>query len=80
MQHDLRFPSAKNFFSSLAWLAIIALLAWTVINLIANSRFTKDFSIGINFNQNDIIFVSTFVIIAVVSLIIAQILKLFKHS
>ncbi|MGA4514353.1 hypothetical protein ACUXJ9_001680 [Staphylococcus caledonicus] len=80
MQHDLRFPSAKKFFSSLAWLAIIALLAWTVINLIANSRFTKDFSIGINFNQNDIIFVSTFVIIAVVSLIIAQILKLFKHS
>ncbi|MBI5972890.1 MULTISPECIES: hypothetical protein [Staphylococcus] len=80
MQHDLRFPSAKKFFSSLAWLAIIALLAVVVVNLIANSNL-KDFSnIGVNFNQNDIIFLSTFAIIAVVSLIIAQILKLFKHS
>lgn len=80
MQHDLRFPSAKKFFLSLAWLAIIALLAVVVVNLIANSNL-KDFSnIGVNFNQNDIIFLSTFAIIAVVSLIIAQILKLFKHS
>ena len=34
MQNDLRFPSAKNFFTTLGWLSVIALLAVVVVFII----------------------------------------------
>ena len=71
MQNDLRFPSAKNFFTTLGWLSVIALLAVVVVNALYNSSFKSwsDFSVKL----------ITFAIIAIVCIIISLLLKLFKH-
>ena len=82
MQHDLRFPSAKNFFTTLGWLSVIALIAVLVLNLLVYSTFNSfsDFHLHFNLHQPELIFAITFAIIAIVSIIMSLILKLFKHS
>ena len=79
MQNDLRFPSAKNFFTTSGWLSVIALLAVVVVNALYNSSFKSWSDISVNFTQTDLIFLITFAIIAIVCIIISLLLKLFKH-
>ena len=79
MQNDLRFPSAKNFFTTLGWLSVIALLAVVVVNALYNSSFKSWSDISVKFTQTDLIFLITFAIIAIVCIIISLLLKLLKH-
>ena len=60
MQNDLRFPSAKNFFTTLGWLSVIALLAVVVVNALYNSSFKSWSDISVNFTQTDLIFLDYF--------------------
>ena len=82
MNNDFRFPNAKHFFSWLTWLSIIALLAVIVLNFIVYSTFKSfnHFTLAFEFHQTELIFLITFSIIAIISIIMYLILKLFKHS
>ncbi|TRL69374.1 hypothetical protein [Staphylococcus haemolyticus] len=82
MNNDFRFPNAKHFFSWLAWLSIIALIALILLNLIVYSTFKSfnNFTLAFEFHQTELIFLITFSVIAVISITMYLILKLFKHS